>query len=86
MGYSYGGENRHWERGKEIQTFLGVFTHVHINMVLLIYVDGRSGITITWESLKTVDSGGLSSDLLKLSPWVEPGIIWGASRSRKLSW
>lgn len=35
MGYSYRGENRHWERGKEIQTFLGVFTHVHINMVLL---------------------------------------------------
>lgn len=49
-------------------------------------MDGRSGITITRESLKTVDSGGLSSDLLKLSPWVEPGIIWGPSRSRKLSW
>lgn len=31
-----------------------------------------------------MDSGDLSSDLLKLIPWVETGNIWGASRSRKL--
>lgn len=82
----WGRKQIQWERGKETQTFLGVFTHVHINMVLLKMwcVDGRSSITVTWESLKTVDSGGLSSDLLKLSPRVEPGIIWGASRSSKL--